>query len=311
MNNIDVEKVKRALLSMQRYPWEQGLTAQAYLETGDMDTALELTKGAILKSDASLSSVIPLIEALKFSNNPQLAVILADTLHGTINRTRNDEGILFFGKEKTNNEMQSEALYTLLPALAAAGYYRDALHNLNGYWDILYDSGKRLIHHRWNDEKKEFIGKDFWGTGNGLALSGLVKTYGLLPAEYASEKKDIAAKSIILIDSLLAYLTPDNLLHNFVDDPSSFKEVNCPQMLAYSIYCGLTAGWLDSSYLPYAEKIRETTAGKIDTYGFVHDVCGSPDIDRPGVFPEGQAFCLMLDAAAKKYYGKNTGMACK
>jgi rhamnogalacturonyl hydrolase YesR len=303
MNSIDVEKVKRALLSMQRYPWEQGLTAQAFLEIGDMDTAVELAKGSLLKSDTSPCSVVSLIEAVKFSDNPQLAVNLGNIMHGIINRTRNDEGILFFGKENTNHEMRSEAIYTLLPALAVTGYYRDALHNLNGYWDILYNSGRKLFHHRWDDVNKTFIGKDFWGTGNGLALSGMVKMYELLPVEYASEKKEIAAKSIILIDSLLAHLTPDNLLHNFVDDPSSFTEVNCPQMLAYSIYCGLTAGWLDPSYLPHAEKIRETTAKKVDKYGFVRDVCGISDIDQTGVAPEGQAFCLMLDAAAKKYYG--------
>ena len=29
------DRVKRALLAMQRYNWEQGVTAQAFLEAGD------------------------------------------------------------------------------------------------------------------------------------------------------------------------------------------------------------------------------------------------------------------------------------
>jgi hypothetical protein len=88
-----------------------------------------------------------------------------------------------------------------------------------------------------------------------------------------------------------------------IDDPSAFVETNCPQMLAYTIYRGLTSGWLDESYLPYAEKIRQAVNAKVDEYGIVQGVCGIPSFDRPFVAPEGQAFCIMLDAAAKKYYG--------
>ena len=41
MNSV-LEKVKHAALSMQRYNWEQGVLAQAFLEAGDMQTALLL-----------------------------------------------------------------------------------------------------------------------------------------------------------------------------------------------------------------------------------------------------------------------------
>ena len=34
--------VKRALLAMQRHNWEQGVTAQAFLEAGDEDIAIAL-----------------------------------------------------------------------------------------------------------------------------------------------------------------------------------------------------------------------------------------------------------------------------
>ena len=36
------DRVKRVLLAMQRYNWEQGVTAQAFLESGDMDIAIAL-----------------------------------------------------------------------------------------------------------------------------------------------------------------------------------------------------------------------------------------------------------------------------
>ena len=36
------ERVKRALLSMQRHNWEQGVAAQAFLEAGDKDIAIAM-----------------------------------------------------------------------------------------------------------------------------------------------------------------------------------------------------------------------------------------------------------------------------
>lgn len=42
MNNVILEKVKRATLAMQRYSWEQGTVAQAFLERGETVTAILL-----------------------------------------------------------------------------------------------------------------------------------------------------------------------------------------------------------------------------------------------------------------------------
>ena len=41
-----VEKVKKALLSMQRFTWEHGVTAQAFLESGEDDWVVLLAKNA-------------------------------------------------------------------------------------------------------------------------------------------------------------------------------------------------------------------------------------------------------------------------
>ncbi len=40
MDEVKLNKVKRVLLSMQRYSWEQGTAMQAFLEAGDMDTVI-------------------------------------------------------------------------------------------------------------------------------------------------------------------------------------------------------------------------------------------------------------------------------
>jgi rhamnogalacturonyl hydrolase YesR len=317
MDDFNVENVKRALLSMQRLSWEQGVTMQAFLEQGDMDTVVLLAKGAVHRQLEDgrpakldnwgvvvdpITNMEGLVEAVKYTGDPELKTGLEKLIKWVLETApRNEQGVVYFCEEWP--EFWSEGMYMLHPSLAAAGYYKEALINLNGYWEALYDPEKKLIRHIWNDVKKEFRRGVYWGVGNGWTITGLARMYDLLPEDYASEKEAIAGKAKLLVDSLLSYLRPDGLLHDLIDDPASFVETNCPQMLAYTIYRGLKSTWLDKSYLPHAEKIREAVTAKVDKFGIVQGVCGIPSFDRPFVAPEGQAFCIMLDAAAKKYYG--------
>ncbi|HKM22298.1 MAG TPA: glycosyl hydrolase, partial [Lachnospiraceae bacterium] len=41
--------VKNAMLAVQRYPWEQGVCAQAIYETGDIATAVAMAHDAVLR----------------------------------------------------------------------------------------------------------------------------------------------------------------------------------------------------------------------------------------------------------------------
>ena len=50
MTDISIlDKVKRALLTMQRYSWEQGVSAQALLELGNSDLVILMAKEAVLR----------------------------------------------------------------------------------------------------------------------------------------------------------------------------------------------------------------------------------------------------------------------
>jgi hypothetical protein len=46
--------------------------------------------------------------------------------------------------------------------------------------------------------------------------------------------------------------------------------------------------------------MRLAARAKVDADGFVQGVCGAPHFDQPGVSAEGQAFFLMMEAAAAK-----------
>jgi len=129
----------------------------------------------------------------------------------------------------------------------------------------------------------------------------MARVIKLLPDDMDTERKQLAGKVKTLIDSALQYMRDDGLFHDVIDDPETFVETNFAQMMAYTIYRGVSGGWLSTEYLPVAEKMKKAANDKIDKYGLVQGVCGAPNFDRPGVAPEGQAFCLLLEAAARDF----------
>jgi unsaturated rhamnogalacturonyl hydrolase len=103
-----------------------------------------------------------------------------------------------------------------------------------------------------------------------------------------------------VLDGCLAHQRSDGLFHDVVDQPSTFVETNLAQMLAYAIYRGVHGGWLDRSYLPFADRMRQAAHQKVDARGLVQGVCGSPNFDHPGYATEGQAFFLLMEAAHRE-----------
>jgi rhamnogalacturonyl hydrolase YesR len=102
-----------------------------------------------------------------------------------------------------------------------------------------------------------------------------------------------------VVDGCLKYLRDDGLFHNVIDKPDTFVEVNLSQMISYTIYRGLAAGYLEPAYLEVAEKMRSAANEYVDELGYVQNVCGLPNFDHPYVAPEGQAFYLLMETAAK------------
>jgi unsaturated rhamnogalacturonyl hydrolase len=133
-----------------------------------------------------------------------------------------------------------------------------------------------------------------WGVGNGWAAAGMARVIDVLPD--GSARQQIIDDVSQLLDGCLVYLRDDGLFHDVVNNPDTFIETNLAQMLAYTIYRGIRAGWLHEMYRDSADKMRAAAFRKVDAFGLVQDVCGAPMFDRPGVAPEGQAFFLLMES---------------
>jgi unsaturated rhamnogalacturonyl hydrolase len=309
--NSVIEKVKKAVLTMQRASWEQGVAMQAFLELGDYDMVHLMAQDAVLhqneegrlatgyvdngSTDPACCGEGVLFSARKF-NDEKLKAGADKMLEYLLKKApRSEAGIIYH--QTTGTNFWVDSFYMSPPFLAYAGHQAEAVKQIRGYREALWNKEIKLYSHEWNDKKKEFRRKDFWGVGNGWAAAGMSRVIRSMPDSMQTEKIEIIGYVKELIDGCLAFMRPDGLFHNNIDENDTFVETNLSQMLAYSIYRGVKGKWLDKSYLSQAGKMRKAAYEKVDNLGFVQGVCGAPHFNSSGRAAEGQAFFLLMEAA--------------
>lgn len=298
---------------MERRDWEQGILAQAMLETGDRQMVILLTKAAIVQRtpDGRLAVVVSggptdpamggeaYARAAEWTGDAQIQQALQGLLEWIRHKApRSADGVLYhvFGPA----EMWSDGFNCAPPFLAAMGLYDEALAQIEGYRKRLWNPEKKLLSHIWDDAKQEFKRKDFWGGGNGWAAAGTARVIRRLPPERRQDRERLAAFVQDILNGCLAHQRSDGLFHDVIDQPATFVEANLAQMLGFAIYEGVAGGWLPQRYLTHANRMRDAARLKMDAFGYVQGVCGAPNFDHSGTSTEGQAFCMMMEAAGGK-----------
>jgi len=310
------QKVKNALLAMQRYSWEQGVAAQSFLESGDTELVVLLAKEAVVRQLAdgrlgvmgNLTAVTDpaaageaLLFAARTTGDPVLSNAAAKMIDWLLYRApRTAAGILYHLHDRA--QVWVDSFYMAPPFLSAAGHHDEAVKQIEGSRGLLYDPGKKLMSHIWDEERHAFARKAFWGVGNGWALAGMTRVVRTLPSIMKAEKERLVSYVKDGVEGCLPWLRADGLFHDVLDDPSTFVETNLSQMLSYVLYRGMAGGWLDKGYVVYADRMRRAAQAKVDMYGLVQGVCASPHFDRPGTAAEGQAFFLLMESAADEFH---------
>ena len=305
------DRVARAMLSMQRAGWEQGVAAQAFLERGDMDMVVLFAREAALRQspDGRLANFgepdnvtdmaangEPVLRAAEYTRDPRLRTAADRMRQYLMTRApRSADGTIHHVSNKP--ELWVDSMYMAPPFMAVAGEPAEAMRQLEGLRRRLWSREKGLFSHIWDDGERRFVRQAHWGVGNGWAAAGMVRVRAALPPTMAADRDRLAGYVEETIDGCLARRRPDGLFHDVLDEPSTFVETNLAQMLAYSIYRGVKEGWLDARYREAAERMRAAALARVDAEGYVQGVCGSPTFDRPGTATEGQAFCLLMEAA--------------
>jgi unsaturated rhamnogalacturonyl hydrolase len=312
-----LERVKLAMLTMQRHAWEQGVAAQALLELGEEDLVVLMAKEAVVRiwDDGRLGQVCDnhgvtdpgangeaVLWAARKTGDPKLKAGADRMLDYFLHKApRRKDGTLYHIDDKP--QVWIDSMYMAPPFLAVAGQPEEALRQVEGLRKLLWNKNHKLFSHIWDDAKNDFGRKAFWGVGNGWAAAGMTRVLKALPESMPAEKKRLQSYIRGVLDGCLEHQRPDGLFHDVLDNLGSFVEVNLAQILAYTIYRGVKAGWLESHYRAKADRMRQATRTKVDGLGLVQDVCGSPTFEAPGTATEGQAFFLLMEAAAHDLTG--------
>jgi len=309
-----LKQVSQVLLAMQRYSWEQGVAAQAFLELDETDIAIMLARDAVQRqgSDGRLALMHDkegvtdpaangeaVLIAARITKDPALHTAV-DAMLNYLMKTapRAVDGTLFHVTDV--KEVWVDSMYMAPPFLAAMGQVDEAIRQIHGIKRRLWNSAANLYAQIWNEDRQTITHPAHWGVGNGWVAAGLTRVIRALPESRLRERQGLEHHVREVIDGCLAHQRADGLFHNVVDQPQSFAETNLSQMLAYSIFRGIVGGWLPPTYKEYGDKMREAVHKKVDDTGYVQGVCAAPTFDHAGTAPEGQAFFLLMEAAWKE-----------
>lgn len=312
-----IEKVKSAMLCMQRYSWEQGIAMQALLEIGDSSNVLLMARESIQRrtADGRLSMVgsdfnigdtgvngAGVLAAYKISGDEKYKKAAQDQ-YDYLKRadSKNINGVIYH-----NNKSQvifSDNMFMVAPFMALMGDYDEAMHQVEGIRELLWNKDKKLFHHIRTQETGKFEDPSFWGGGNGWCAASMAQIINLLPADRKNDKQKLISYCTEVLDGCISNQLQSGLFYDKITEPN-FEESTLAAMLAYTIYTGIKAGWLNPSYLVAADKMRKAVHLKVDKYGLLQGASAAPKFNSPGTSPEGQAFFLMMEGSYKKLINK-------
>ena len=309
-----MEKVKLVLLTMIRHSWEHGTAAQAFIEAGDHDIALLMAQEAVYRQmeDGRLAEVIhmtnitdpcvcgePVMFAYKKTGDPKYKIAAEKMLEYIDTAPQSEEGVQY---HHTGLSMiAADCMYMVPPFYAIMGRYESAVKQVDLRFNLLWNDEKQAMNHQWDDENNRYWRDKRWGAASGWTAAALVRVIPKLPGSMNEDRERLAGYLDKLVAGVINFQLDNGLFYDILDEPETFVETNSAQMMAYSIYRGVAEGYLAEAYIPAADRMRKAANDRVDQNGFVQGVAGAPSFNAWGVSPEGQAFYILMEAAAKGY----------
>lgn len=313
-------KVIVALLSFQRRCWEHGEAMQALYEYGEYDLLVTMARQAMVMSiedgrvcientDEKELVTDPccagegLLRAWEYSGDPEFKAAYDKLLHYALYEApRNEEGIVYHVTRAP--QFWLDSMYMLPPFLAIAGEYEEAIRQVNGYWNALYDPEAQLMHWMWDDAKKRVEWPNFRSICNGFAVAGMARVALALPESMQAERDELVRKTMLVIDGMLRVTGEDGYSRCTYGDESTHVAMNGAEILTGVLLRLMTAGLIDEGkYLPIAKRLRKAIHKKVDRYGFVQDMARRNPYTTAS--PNGQSFYLIMEAAWRDYCDRN------
>lgn len=305
------QKVQRAMLCMARQCWEQGLAAQAMLESGETDLMLLFARDCVVRQHADgrlcdvegtpatvdpaicVESVLRAGEILKDDRYTKAGQRNIDYLLNAAPRTVDGACYQLYG----NCEVWADSLGMGPHVLLLGGHVKEGFALYEAIKRRLYDQATGLFRHKWDEAAQCFARPCFWAIGNGWAMTGLMRMAQILKRNDHPYLQRAIDEFKALYEAVLPYQHENGAFCDILDDSTSFLETEFTEMFAYSVASMVKLEALPKEALEHAFAARKYVIEQIDDYGVVQGCAGSPTFEKKGASTEAQAHFLMMEKA--------------
>ncbi|BGP27015.1 glycosyl hydrolase, family 88 [Rhodotorula toruloides] len=269
-------------------------------------------------------------------NEQQVAEAAAGQLRALLEETpRSSDGAI---SHRTGDvELWSDFVYMAPPFIAYYGLVtlnttllQTAYDQCRLYRSHLQDSRTKLWHHIENPNTSGMKDPGLWATGNGWAAAGMLRVLATiqnsgndtLSSDFKSQSQDLAAWVKQIVDAAWGMPQANGLLHNYLNDTSSFADASSTSLMAASTFRlaqvtsrfnSLSASAPSSYSLSSADSAYHTlTSSKhlsssgvlapvVDPYSYGEQMSNVKSDGSGNVSPEGEAFVLLMESARRDY----------
>lgn len=171
----------------------------------------------------------------------------------------------FWHKKIYPNQIWLDGLYMGMPyyltyekMFGTRAAYDDVMMQFNNARNTLFDEGKKLYYHGWDEAKEIFwadketgLSKNFWSRALGWYLMALIDCYEILPEEETKHRNRLGELLKEAVDGLLLYQDKESglfyQLTALKDVKGNYLETSSSIMFAYGILKGVRLGVLEEA----------------------------------------------------------------
>lgn len=168
--------------------------------------------------------------------------------------------------------------YMSIPFLAQMGkltgerrYYDDAVQQVLGMSERLFDKGTQLYDHSWF-ENAPLNARFYWGRGAGWMLMSMAELLSVLPADHPGRAK-VLQQFQAAVQGVTAVQGSTGMWHQLLDKTDSYLESSATAMFTFAIARGVNRGWIPPAYAPVAQTGWRALEQRVGADGRIEGIC--------------------------------------
>ncbi len=173
----------------------------------------------------------------------------------------------------------ADDMYMGVPALAQMGkltgdarYYDDAVRQVLGISQRLFEPAKNIYRHGWISGNADYPIDIHWARANGWCMMAMVELLDVLPENHPG-RPAVLALLRAQIRGVSDLQSGVGLWHQLLDRPDSYLETSASAMFVFAIAHAVNQGWIQPEYATVAQVGWQGIIREVNAKGQVEGTC--------------------------------------